>query len=439
MDGAVCRVERTGEGSRTDAIRSIGCTAHDLIQWFTENDYDQFSSKHSSELIAEVDLCREFDILDVLAICYSIQNTKVCSVYTLQRYNCYFLCLTVLAVLTRRVASWETMVTSDEWDSCISSLLDRLSSLSPDDSKRYPITRLCALLEPDNPQSARFIFDALRVRLTSQAGALASYNQAMSTTLWRAAWDSSLQDGLITLLQPTASAILGDESHCGTLFRRAIHTSQEDAALAIRSDNVFTSHYSSALSKHVELKLAEIIEIINKLLRMREIEQPVSFGNRVLSRLSGALSGAVVALAPLSLIAGDNGDEGYLQYMALSQLTKTAKLRLGTSVASALTLDELDKNGNWESVLDEASDLFRKGSTEALLTMVLDQLAAKGMLGPSETLLVMGDALNETRFIVLLASLVTSVDLSRALHSVQEAYQTELSLLVMSGDEPEPS
>ncbi|KAG8692318.1 hypothetical protein FRC08_009859, partial [Ceratobasidium sp. 394] len=162
MDGAICRVERMGEGSRTDAIRLTGCTAHDLIQWFIESDYDKFSEKCPSMLIAKVDLCQDFDILDVLAICYSIQNTKACRAYTLQRYNCYFLCLTVIAMLTRRVASWETMVTSDDWNSCISSSLDQLSNLSLDDSKKHSIMRLCALLEPDNPQPARFILDALR-------------------------------------------------------------------------------------------------------------------------------------------------------------------------------------------------------------------------------------------------------------------------------------
>ncbi|KAG9077369.1 hypothetical protein FRC06_008954 [Ceratobasidium sp. 370] len=280
-DGAVCRVERTGEGSRADAIRTIGCTAHDFIQWFTKSNYDQFSAKVPSVLIAEVDLCREFDILDVLAICYSIQNTKTCRVYTLQRYNCYFLCLTVLAMLTRRVASWETMVTSDEWDSCVSSLLDKLSNLSPDDSKKYLITHLCALLEPDNPQPGRFIFDALRVYLTSQAGALTSYSQAMSTTLWRTAWDSSLFDSLMTSLPPAVSAILEDESPCGTLIQRTIHTSHVDAVLEIRSDNVLASHYAKAVAKQIGLESVRILETYKKLSRMREMEQPVSFGNRV--------------------------------------------------------------------------------------------------------------------------------------------------------------
>ncbi|KAG8748120.1 hypothetical protein FRC10_008853 [Ceratobasidium sp. 414] len=436
-DGAVCRVERTGEGSRADAIRSIGCTAHDFIQWFTKSNYDQFSTKCPSVPIAEVDLCREFDILDVLAICYSIQNTKACRVYTLQRYNCYFLCLTVLAVLTRRMASWETIVTSNDWDSYVSSLLDKLSSLSPDDSNKYLITRLCGLLEPDNPRPGRFIFDTLRVHLSSQAGALASYNQAMSTTLWRTLWDSSLRDGLITSLQPAAPAILEDESHCGTLFRDAIHTSQRDSDQAIQSDNVFANHYFEVFSKQWELELAKTLEMHNKLLRMREIEQPVSFGYGVLSRLVGPLVGALLALAPASLPAKVGAD--YPVTMIFSRITMADKLKFGSAVASTLIRDALDKTDTWENLWDEAADLSREGSVGALLTALLDGLAAKGILGPSEASLVMASVLDKSTFITLLASLVTSVDSSRALHALQEAHQTEIYLLVASQDEPKPS
>ncbi|KAG9085684.1 hypothetical protein FS749_004231 [Ceratobasidium sp. UAMH 11750] len=121
-DGAVCRVERTGEGSRADALRYTGCTSNDLIQWFSEDDYAKFSDTMPSNLVAEIDLQQEFDILDVLAVCYSIQNTEACSVYTLQRYNCYFFCWTILAVLTRRL--WETVITSDAWDLAVNSAMD---------------------------------------------------------------------------------------------------------------------------------------------------------------------------------------------------------------------------------------------------------------------------------------------------------------------------
>ncbi|KAG9082972.1 hypothetical protein FRC06_004755 [Ceratobasidium sp. 370] len=433
-DGAVCRVERMGEGSRTDAIRYIGCTAHDFIQWFTKTDYDRFSAKCPSVLIVEVDLRQEFDILDVLAICYSIQNTKACRVYTLQRYNCYFLCLTVLAMLTRRVASWETMVTSDEWDSCVSSLLDKLSNLSPDDSKKYPIIRLCALLEPDNPQPGRFIFDALRVYPTSQAGALTSYSQAMSTTLWRTAWDSLLFDSLVTSLQPAASAILEDESHCGTLFRRAIHTSRGEVVLGIQSHNVLASHYAKARAKQLALIFDKILERYKKLSRMREMEQPVSFSNRVLSRLVGSLGGAMVALAPTSLFAKPGDDDNYAGIMSPSHMTRASRLKIGSAAASALVLDELDGTNTRQDLLK--TDGLDKNLIANIISAMLDELAAKGILGPSEISLVMADVLGGSGFIELLASLITSADLGRALQATQGAHQTEIYLLVAPQDEP---
>ncbi|KAG8697828.1 hypothetical protein FRC08_006304 [Ceratobasidium sp. 394] len=118
-DGAVCRLERAGEGLQADAIRYTGCAAHDLIQWFGPKDHAKFESEHPSALISEVGFPFEYDIIDALAVCYSVQNTKACRVYTLQRYNCYFLCLTVLAVLTRRAASLETIITGRVWNSAL--------------------------------------------------------------------------------------------------------------------------------------------------------------------------------------------------------------------------------------------------------------------------------------------------------------------------------
>ncbi|KAG8764471.1 hypothetical protein FRC12_008085, partial [Ceratobasidium sp. 428] len=112
-DGAICRLERVGEGSRSDAIRDVGCTAHDLIQWFDAEDYAELEAKHPSVPIAQIRFRRSFDILDVLAVCYSIQKTKACNIYTLQRYNCYFLCLTVLAMLSRQTANWEQVWEAD--------------------------------------------------------------------------------------------------------------------------------------------------------------------------------------------------------------------------------------------------------------------------------------------------------------------------------------
>ncbi|KAG8735350.1 hypothetical protein FRC10_010685 [Ceratobasidium sp. 414] len=289
-NGAMCRVERIGDGSRAGAIRHIGCTAYDLIQWFIKSDYDQVSAKDPSTLLAEVDLCREFDILDVLAVCYSVQNSKECCVYTLQRYNCYFLCLTVLTVLTRRVENWETTISTDDWDSFVSSLLDRLSNLSLEDSKEYMVLRLCALLEPNDLQPGRFILEGLRVHLASQAGALNNYTRAMSSTLWETAREPALHDVLLTLLEPAVPASLDGGSHCKTQFRHALQISSRDSELAIQSDSVLAKHYSKAVSKQIDLLVDKVIEICKKLRQMRNVEHPIPFGERMSFRPSTPLS-----------------------------------------------------------------------------------------------------------------------------------------------------
>ncbi|KAG9123606.1 hypothetical protein FRC07_014571, partial [Ceratobasidium sp. 392] len=203
-DGAVCRVERMGDGSRTDAVRYIGCTANDLVQWLSPGDFAAFKAAGTFEIIAEVDLALEYDILDVLAVCYAIQSTKACRVYTLQRYNCYFLCLTVLTVLTRRVASWETIITSSDWDSSLTSSLVSLSNLPPEELQKHLILRIYALLNPGSSECSRSVIDALRVPLSSQAGAVASLNRSLSGTLWKSSWELAAHDGS---LEATISAL----------------------------------------------------------------------------------------------------------------------------------------------------------------------------------------------------------------------------------------
>ncbi|KAG8734947.1 hypothetical protein FRC10_011160 [Ceratobasidium sp. 414] len=426
-DGAVCRVERIGDGSRADAIRYFGCTAHDLVQWFTQSDYDQFSAKSPSILIAEVDLCREFDILDVLAVCYSIQNTNPCCAYTLQRYNCYFLCLTVLTVLTRRVASWETMLSSDDWDSSVSSSLDTLSNLSLEDSKRHLVLRLCILLEPDNPQAGRFILDRLRVHLTSQAGALTSYNHLMSSTLWQTAGESALRQTLITLAKPAVPAILEDESDCGTQFRRAFHTSRNDSELAIQSDGVLAKHYFKASSRQFELTMDRTIEIAKKLRRMRGIEDPVPFGKRMLRRLLVPLWAVYFLLVQTSDFVGSS-EEGDFDSMLFSHMTAAMRMKFGSFVGPAFVLDTLDTTADWATIFEKALELAAEGRLGAMLTRLLDELTVKGALGPSQISLVMANKLSKNEFTKLLASLVDS-GLGQTLHhDTQEPPKTFITI-----------
>ncbi|KAF8684581.1 hypothetical protein RHS04_01172 [Rhizoctonia solani] len=128
-DGSVCIVERMGEGIQSGAISCTGCTSHDIIQWFTADEYSTWSldPKHKpSEVIVEIKFPRAFDLLDVLAICYATKHHARATNYTLQRFNCYFLCCTILSILARCISPWEHYITTSDWNDMIEETLEDL-------------------------------------------------------------------------------------------------------------------------------------------------------------------------------------------------------------------------------------------------------------------------------------------------------------------------
>ncbi|KAG9123936.1 hypothetical protein FRC07_013434 [Ceratobasidium sp. 392] len=157
-DGSFYRLERTGVGSGVDALRTAGCKSCDLIEWFPTNKYETFVRDKPSRLVAEVRFPAEFDILDVLAVCYSIQNNERASRYTLQCFNCYFFCCAVLSILARRVAGWENKITLDRGNELVVEALRDMTVLSSNplksEAKKYFALRVCSLLDPDSPQPA---------------------------------------------------------------------------------------------------------------------------------------------------------------------------------------------------------------------------------------------------------------------------------------------
>ncbi|KAG8796008.1 hypothetical protein FRC12_006337 [Ceratobasidium sp. 428] len=422
-DGAVCRVERTGEGSRTDAIRYMGCTAHDLIQWFSEADYTSFSVKSPSESIAEINLGREFDILDVLAVCYSIQNTKACRAYTLQRYNCYFLCLSILAVLTRRVASWETKIDVDKWDSSLTVMYERWSNLSPDQAKEHGILAICAYLEPHNPRHAQFIFDVLREHLGSQAGGFVRCHEVVRLTLWKLDWESALQTEMIDSLSAIPN-LFEDTGHCSQQFKRATETSQEDAEQAILScQTLLAKDYFKIWGGEMSKIYDRRFELLKDLQRLWRIEHPASFGKLALSRMLGSLGG-LLAFLIIPISAGNSRYDRRL-YSQLS--VRVALLRQGSFVFTSVFLDDLEQSDAMETLRERAQNVVSAQTTGSLLVRALDRLASKGVLPPSEVLLVLASCLFADTFTALLAALAAP-GLNGTLSSLVQPRQTEIRL-----------
>ncbi|QRV77235.1 hypothetical protein RhiJN_05250 [Ceratobasidium sp. AG-Ba] len=182
LDGGTYLVERTGSGSQTDAMRHKGCISRDQIRRLSDSDYKAIQK--TSERISEIEFIRQFDLIDVLAICYSIQRTKACSVYTLQRYNCYYFCLTIIAVLSRRVAEWETRMDAIGWDKSIDSTLHAIKELSFDVAHEHSLLKVCQLLVPSASHYGIQVAEIIRPSLKARPDYLENYSTAISKTLW---------------------------------------------------------------------------------------------------------------------------------------------------------------------------------------------------------------------------------------------------------------
>ncbi|KAG8747747.1 hypothetical protein FRC10_011876 [Ceratobasidium sp. 414] len=221
-DGSCCRLERTGEGSRLDAIRRAGSLAHDIIERVTSDDYER-ELDETSDIISTIELPEEFDLLDILAICYAVQQGKHSSKYTLQRYNCYFFCCTILVVLARRLLEWERTFTDKAWESTLDTALSELSSRSQtplsEDSQRYIMPRLCAILDPGNSQPTQFLLDTMRERMDKGA----DLNEACAQTLWGSRLDKAIDTVLEKGLSGVVERAIGGGGTCPlavrTIFR----------------------------------------------------------------------------------------------------------------------------------------------------------------------------------------------------------------------------
>ncbi|KAG8736250.1 hypothetical protein FRC10_009542 [Ceratobasidium sp. 414] len=273
-DGAVCRVERTGDGSREDAVEYTGCVANDLIQWFTAEEYAEFSDIVPSTLVAEIDLQREFDIIDVLAICYSIQNNGACSVYTLQRYNCYFFCWTILAIITRRL--WETTIASDAWDLAVNSAVDQWSCVPPEETKKHMMLRTSALLDRSNPRATLQFLDPLRTHLASEKLDLSGVNQALGMTLWATSYESTLGSGLALAANGVRQSMYADDGACGIHLRRAAGLGFGGALQEISSNPRLADIYWDELIVKLSRAFGEVSKAFTYKRQLVEVEQPLS-------------------------------------------------------------------------------------------------------------------------------------------------------------------
>ncbi|KAG8681026.1 hypothetical protein FRC11_001672 [Ceratobasidium sp. 423] len=290
-DGAICRLERMGEGSRKDAIRRVGCTAHDIIQWFPKSKYcNDPLSKEPSELVVRIEFPREFDLLDILAICFSVQNVEISSAYTLQRYNCYFLCSTVLGILARRTAAWEAAITQDNWGGIVDNALHKLQTMEYTDVYEYLGFGICSLVNPDTPEPCKFILYSLSVFLRTTS--IRNLNQDLSDTLWYRDLEPKAHAGLSSDISRAAERALRGTEPCATRMKQLLRNEMdlEPRAVIMKPEFQQTVAYSYVHGMRKAWRTSA--QTAASTYAMQRLEDPTPFGRRVFSRFFGGIKGA---------------------------------------------------------------------------------------------------------------------------------------------------
>ncbi|KAG8720939.1 hypothetical protein FRC09_008741 [Ceratobasidium sp. 395] len=432
IDGAICRVERVGEGSRSDAIRSIGCAANDLIQWFTEDEYDKFSAVAPSVLIAKVDLGKTFDILDVLAVCYSIQKTAACRVYTLQRYNCYFLCLSVLTVLTRRVACWEETVTPDAWDSIVGSALERLLSARDPEQAKHLILRICKILDPKNSQPENLVLDSLRIQLDSRSGALGHVNEALSKTLWWADYDSALQTGLEEEAAQSTKTVLRSGGTCGNNLWYAVYQGHRDAELSIELEQTLSKVYYKQLFEQVSQHCDQYRVATENAFRMLKIEHSISRTRALLLKMYAPVAVTIAGIRPDWALEqcgyGRTRANFFWQGVAPRHWSVSARASVAKMMASSDHIAIVQELDDFSTDFRPRDEVFRwdgKHEFVDFMTRMLDALEAEGMVGRPEVWHIIASQLSykglSDTLNVFMASIL-QLDISNLVQSKQPSF-----------------
>ncbi|CAE6517034.1 unnamed protein product [Rhizoctonia solani] len=364
-DGAICRLERMGEGTRADAIRPIGCTAHDIIQRFDKGTYNKHElSVVPSELLIQVEFPPGLDLLDVLAICFSIQQVKKSSVYTIQRYNCYFLCLTVLAVLTRRAAQWGAAVDRASWSSAVKHAIQNLETMECSDSYEYLGLGVCSLVDPHSSKPRKFVLDAIRKELC--ADGFSGLNKAIDDTLWHKDLGSVAQTRLSGNIGHAITRALTKTNGCTMRMRRLL----DDGGALESTDASYLSDFQREFRISVMNGFARAWQTSAKsaaiTLSMREVEDPTPLSRRLFLR-----SMAVKLFIQCILQPGD--EHGLWEELKFEELPPLLTrvwvvLRLSSLICLVSRLDSEDlDNSDEDDAFDEFHEISRGHAVTAAL------------------------------------------------------------------------
>ncbi|KAF8596219.1 hypothetical protein BDV93DRAFT_77280 [Ceratobasidium sp. AG-I] len=307
-DGSGYRVERTGVGSDADAISPTGCEANDLIEWFPAHKFQPLIHSGQSHLISRFTLDSELDILNVLAGCYSIFQEKQTRGYTLQRYNCYFFCCTILAVLVRRVADWEHIITETLWPSVLNATLERLLRLSEhpasDETRRHVLLRLFHGLHPANQQPTRSLVDALQKVLGSEDGVRDHFNSALASMIWGSDHHLSMSQYLASYVNAAILEACAKDAVCDQVLNVKERNPVDDALVI--SSKGFNSLYAPG---DIAATAAHSAHIFQDVLPALEREHGVSRGARLIYSIGGVIMGLAHAFQPSNFTHTEKGKD----------------------------------------------------------------------------------------------------------------------------------
>ncbi|CUA73037.1 hypothetical protein RSOLAG22IIIB_10480 [Rhizoctonia solani] len=362
-DGSVCRVERTGDGSNVDAIRNVGCLAADYIQWFTASEYNTYAARNTTELIAHVDFHHDFDIEDVLAICYAIQRWRRTSSYTLQRFNCYFLCGTVLLVLARRLAQWERILTPDTWRSALQQARERLHLQSHHLKEQHLFLRVCQMLEPDNSNPADVLFGALTEGLSSRKGYETAY-RALAGTLWRESWGQAITTAFAQHVEDVLTSASERGGMCAERLKLATTAKRHE----LMGNSGSSAMVHGIAEKQALCAVRDGMVHLNKALeerhRMDSMEHPTSRSRRLMISLAANALGILFPVQ-LALSRSDMEEWGFKGECGLARGVLTA-VTVGT-ISARRRLRERENEKRGISVEDTALAENSKSASEFTL------------------------------------------------------------------------
>ncbi|CAE6339092.1 unnamed protein product [Rhizoctonia solani] len=340
-DGAMCRLERVGEGSRAAAVGRVGCTAHDIVQHFPPQTYSNTQlANESSELIVELD-AGGFDLLDVLAVCHGVQQYARSATYTVQRFDSRFLCATVLILFARRIADWENRIGEDSWRSMVERMISLLHNAAND---------------------AHDFFGLVISGLT--ASGLQGFRDEVAKTLWHKDLKLAAHASLSSLVNDAVGHALKDSDPCATRFKQLLATrkdydSSEDVGLC-QFRQAVTMEQASALLNFMQ----DYTDAVMAPYAMEASENAVPWMILIKSSLLTSSSSCTALkhfgvlwedlISPCNYIAQNRG-----KIKALPQVMKTTRIR---------NIKKLMECAAFQGELNYVDDTMRNNATDAVIS-----------------------------------------------------------------------